>query len=90
MCKMETVAVSSTMEAPALALDCAHGDAKNDDDDKEDERKGSAKNVTVKEVMLKPEQKRNMSREVRLVNINTEASLMSGEDNIMVFCFCFF
>lgn len=82
VCEMEAVAVSSTMEASALASDCARHDDK-DDDDKDHERKGWAKNVTEKEVMLNQEQKGTITMEVRQVNVNTD--VMSGDDNGMVF-----
>lgn len=76
MCDMQAVAVSSTTEAPALAFDCARHD---DADDEDHDRKNWAK-----EVMLHPEQEGAVTLEVRPGHVNTEASVMPGEDNIMV------
>lgn len=72
---MQAVALSSTTEAPALALDCAH------DDDEDHDGKGWARDVTAKEVMLNPEQGGSVTMEVRQGDLSTEASVMSGEEN---------
>lgn len=83
MCDMQAVAVSSMTEAPTLAFDCArHGN--KDDDDEDHDRKGWAKDVTEKEVMLNPEQEGTVTTVVRQGDINTETSVMLGED-MMVF-----
>lgn len=79
---MQAVALSSMTEAPALAFDCApHDDDDNDDEDRDG--KGGAKDVMEKEVMLNPEQEGTVTMEVRQGDVNTEPSVMSGEDNIL-------
>lgn len=79
LCDMQAVALSSTTENPALALDCAHNDDENHDG------KGWARDVTEKKVMLNPEQEATATMEVRQGDINTDACVMSGEDYIMLF-----
>lgn len=81
---MQEAGVSSASEATALAFDCARDDDDDDDDDDDRGGKGRAKDVTEKEVMLlNHEQERTVTMEVRQGDVNTDVSVVSGENNLM-------